>query len=167
MSDPTLHTERLVMRRAAPADAAEVARYHAKNRAYMAPFSPIRPDDRYSAQWWAANLEQELRGPNLRLFLAPLELPGRFIGDIDLSAVVLGPCHYCNLGYAMDEDEQGRGYMTEALRAVIPYAFEVMNLHRIHAGYMPHNVRSAAVLRKLGFTVEGYARDYIRIGGRW
>jgi ribosomal-protein-alanine N-acetyltransferase len=35
------------------------------------------------------------------------------------------------------------------------------------AGYVPHNIRSAAVLRRAGFTVEGYARDYILINGRW
>lgn len=167
MSDPTLHTERLVIRRPVPADAAEVAGYHTRNRPFMAPYSPIRPDDRYTAEYWADRLEMELKGPNLRLFMARREHPERFIGGIDLSAVTGEPCYDCNLGYQMDEEEQGKGYMTEALRAVIPYAFETMHLHRIHAGYMPHNVRSGAVLRKLGFAVEGFGRDHVRIAGRW
>jgi len=40
-------------------------------------------------------------------------------------------------------------------------------VHRIHANYMPHNRRSGAVLRRLGFVVDGFARDYLQINGRW
>ena len=57
--------------------------------------------------------------------------------------------------------------MTGALRLGIEYMFGEMNLHRISANYMPDNTRSGAVLKRLGFTVDGYARDYLRIDGRW
>jgi ribosomal-protein-alanine N-acetyltransferase len=57
--------------------------------------------------------------------------------------------------------------MVEAVGAAVGYAFAVLRLHRVMANYMPHNVRSAAVLRRAGFTVEGYARDYLLINGRW
>jgi len=42
-----------------------------------------------------------------------------------------------------------------------------MNLHRIMANYVPTNERSASVLKKLGFQVEGYARDYLYLNGKW
>ena len=45
--------------------------------------------------------------------------------------------------------------------------FREQHLHRISANYLPHNTRSAGVLKRLGFTVDGYARDYLRIDGRW
>lgn len=57
--------------------------------------------------------------------------------------------------------------MEEALRAAIRYAFADLRLHRVMANYMPANERSGRVLRRLGFTVEGYARDYLRIAGAW
>jgi ribosomal-protein-alanine N-acetyltransferase len=57
--------------------------------------------------------------------------------------------------------------MTEALRAACAYAFSGMGLHRLQANHLPENLKSAAVLRRLGFAVEGYARDFLLINGRW
>ena len=71
------------------------------------------------------------------------------------------------LGYNLDESEQGKGYMTEALTASIAYVFRVINVHRLNASYIPSNVKSARILRKLGFVVEGYARDFLFIDGKW
>ena len=53
------------------------------------------------------------------------------------------------------------------MRGIIAFAFGPLNLHRIRACYLPTNARSGAVLRRLGFVVEGYARDYLLIDGRW
>ena len=58
--------------------------------------------------------------------------------------------------------------MREALEeAAIPFVFNKMRIHRINANYLPRNERSGGLLRRLGFTVEGYARDYLYINGRW
>lgn len=57
--------------------------------------------------------------------------------------------------------------MYEALTAAVKYTFEEMNLHRIMANYMPANERSGKLLRQLGFTLEGYARDYLLLEGGW
>ena len=57
--------------------------------------------------------------------------------------------------------------MTEALSAAIPFVFETIGMHRIMANYMPANERSGALLRKLGFEVEGFARNYLYINGGW
>src|SRR4029077_11941499 len=83
------------------------------------------------------------------------------------SNIIRGPLQACFLGYALGERHQGTGVMTEALRLAIDYMFREMHIHRISANYMPHNTASAAVLKRLGFTVEGYSRDYLRIEGRW
>jgi len=50
--------------------------------------------------------------------------------------------------------------MTEALQLTIDFAFKQLNLHRLMANYSPTNVRSAKLLVRLNFVVEGYARDY-------
>jgi ribosomal-protein-alanine N-acetyltransferase len=57
--------------------------------------------------------------------------------------------------------------MYEALTAAIKYGFEELNLHRVMANYMPTNERSGKLLGRLGFTVEGYARNYLRLAGDW
>ncbi len=51
-----------------------------------------------------------------------------------------------------------------------PAVREVMARHRLHrvmATHLPENLRSARLLRRLGFAVEGYARDFLQINGRW
>ena len=71
------------------------------------------------------------------------------------------------LGYSVDARAEGKGIMTEALTALVAFAFGSLELHRIQANYMPSNERSGRVLKKLDFDVEGYARDYLFLGGAW
>lgn len=71
------------------------------------------------------------------------------------------------MGYALAENEQGQGYMTEALQVAVEYVFKELNMHRVMANYIPQNQRSGNVLMRLGFVVEGYAREYLLINGQW
>ena len=89
------------------------------------------------------------------------------IGNINLTMVVRGSLQSCILGYSLDAGAQGNGYMTEAVRAVVTFAFNDWRLHRVAAGYMPHNERSAAVLKRCGFAVEGTSPEFLLINGRW
>jgi ribosomal-protein-alanine N-acetyltransferase len=57
--------------------------------------------------------------------------------------------------------------VTKAVRALIPYVFEELKLHRLQASTLPENERSKAVLRRCGFREEGYARGLLRINGVW
>ena len=57
--------------------------------------------------------------------------------------------------------------MFEAVQCGLKFAFDEMNIHRVMANYMPTNKRSGALLRRLGFTEEGFARDYLFLNGRW
>ena len=57
--------------------------------------------------------------------------------------------------------------MSEAVAKAIEYMFEQQKLHRIMANYMPSNERSARLLHKLGFVVEGCAKKYLLINGQW
>lgn len=83
------------------------------------------------------------------------------IGEISLFDVVRGPMMKCILGYCLDEQQNGKGYMTEALHLIMKFAFKEANFHRIEAGVMPHNVGSIRVLEKAGFKKEGYARKNV------
>lgn len=73
----------------------------------------------------------------------------------------------CYLGYSVDHSYQGRGVMYEALDTLIQMVFSQFGLHRIMANYMPRNERSGRLLQRLGFEKEGYAKDYLKIAGRW
>jgi ribosomal-protein-alanine N-acetyltransferase len=57
--------------------------------------------------------------------------------------------------------------MTEALRAMVHYAFSTMDLSRIESACLPENVASRGVLEKCGYKYEGVAQAYIQINGRW
>jgi [ribosomal protein S5]-alanine N-acetyltransferase len=89
------------------------------------------------------------------------------LGWISLSEIVRSVFQAAYLGYMLAENAQGHGYMTEGVRAVVSFAFDELLLHRIMANYMPHNERSAAVLRRLGFTIEGTAKNYLYLDGGW
>jgi ribosomal-protein-alanine N-acetyltransferase len=89
------------------------------------------------------------------------------IGQISFTSYTRGPHQSCNLGYNIDHRFEGRGLMKEALVGAIQHAFQRLKFHRIAANYMPVNERSGRVLRRLGFNVEGYARDYLFLAGAW
>ena len=57
--------------------------------------------------------------------------------------------------------------MFEALSAAINYTFVTLGLHRVVANYIPNNKRSARLLARLGFEIEGRARKLLLINGEW
>ena len=60
-----------------------------------------------------------------------------------------------------------RGYMREAIRALVHYAFTDMGLSRIEAACLPENTASRSLLEQCGFKYEGVAQSYLQIAGRW
>ncbi len=86
---------------------------------------------------------------------------------ISFSGIVHDEFDCCWLGYRMDRALQGRGLMHAALAPAIAAMFERHRLHRILASHQPDNLRSAAVLRRLGFGIEGYSRDFMKVNGEW
>ena len=172
MNTPHLETDRLVLRVLDPRDAAVVAAYCERNRAHLAPWEPLRPEEYFTTAHWVRGLELgvTLFGSNLLVPFGvfPRATPvGPLLGRCTFSNIVRGPFQAAYLGFSLDRDAVGQGLMTEALRAAIRYAFDDLGLHRIMANHMPENTRSARLLRGLGFVEEGYAKDYLRIAGAW
>lgn len=172
VATPELITERLVLWMPGPEYADEMQRYFADNRAHLERWSPAAPPSFYTMAFWHKRLATMLRehadGTATRFSLSWRDRsPREVIGTASLTEITRGPLQSCLLGYGLDQRAQGRGVMTEALRAVIDYAFTTLKLHRIKANYTPTNRRSGAVLKRLGFVVEGYARDYLFINGAW
>ncbi len=148
-----------------------VVRYYLENRERLRPFDPERPPTFYEERFWRNQIRQNVddfvADRSLRLFVFPSDGSARIMGNISFSNFVRGVGQYCTVGYSLAGDAEGKGLMAEALGASLGHVFRVMNFHRVEANYMPHNVRSGKLLRRLGFTVEGYSRDYVRINGQW
>ncbi len=168
---PELQTERLVLKIAGPELARQRVAYETRNRAFHAPWSPVRPEEFFTEAFWVDRLTaaQEAARKKTRFNFTLLErrVNGHIIGALNFTEIVHGAFEACNVGYALDERAVGRGYMTEALKEGLRFVFEDLGLHRVMASYMPLNVRSGELLRRLGFRVEGFARDYLRINGEW
>jgi len=71
------------------------------------------------------------------------------------------------LGYVLHPDYQGKGIMSEAVKAVTDFAFNAMNLHSIEANINPENKASAKVLERAGFVQEAYFRENYYYDGRF
>ena len=69
------------------------------------------------------------------------------------------------LGYAMAHAHWGKGYMNEALTALVSHAFEVMELRRLEADVDPRNAASIRTLERLGFQREGFLRERWHVNG--
>jgi ribosomal-protein-alanine N-acetyltransferase len=92
---------------------------------------------------------------------------GHLVGEINLSSVHRGAFQSAYVGYWVDQQCAGRGYIPEALVLVIRFAFEDLHLHRLQVAIIPRNARSRRVVEKLGLREEGVARRYIEINGVW
>ncbi len=169
---PLLTTERLQLRAPDPAQAQAVADFHLRNRAHFARWDPPTPDAFFQAGFQAERLAMAARafaeGSGYRYWLVLPDEPQRIVGSVHFSQVARGAFHSAMLGYAIDAACEGRGLMTEALRGAIAEMFSPgVNLHRVQANHRPENRRSAATLARLGFQVEGLARNYLYIDGAW
>jgi ribosomal-protein-alanine N-acetyltransferase len=166
----SIETERLTIRLPQIADVPEVIRYYAENRAHLQPFSPAFGPDFAETATWLEQVSVRARefevAESFRAFLFDRDRP-RVLGNINLTQVQRGAFQSCVLGYNLASISQGKGYMTEAVAGVVAFAFGTWKLHRVAASYMPRNVRSAAVLQRVGFKVEGQAPAYLFINGRW
>lgn len=92
---------------------------------------------------------------------------GHVRGEINLSIVQRGPFQSAYIGYWIDEECAGQGYMPEALVVLMRYAFEDLHLHRVQVSIIPRNHNSRRVVEKLGIRNEGVAVRYLEINGAW
>jgi ribosomal-protein-alanine N-acetyltransferase len=164
-----LQGERIVLRPMARSDADAWVVVRARNRQYLAPFSPSSSLKDISRNGYLARLafyQQDWKDDRSYAFSIFLK-EGELIGGITINNIVRGAGQMATLGYWLDEGMSGKGYMTEAVGLAADFAFHALKLHRLQAGCLPHNTASRRVLEKCGFQEEGLARAYIKIDGKW
>ncbi|MBL8512484.1 MAG: GNAT family N-acetyltransferase [Betaproteobacteria bacterium] len=166
-----LETARLIIATPDAARAQGALDFVQRNAAHLKPWSPPAPDGIETLDHWLGVVEAAHQsfaaGTLIRLWISPRDDAARVIGSIGYSQIHRGP--FCNavLGYQIDAQCEGQGLMREALEAANAYMFTEQKLHRLAANYRPENVRSGKLLQRMGFTIEGYAKDYLYIDGAW
>lgn len=151
-----------------PEDAEDVLKYYVKNKEHLMPFEPDRDDNFYTLSAQKRILiegyKQYLNGDSVNFGIYKGK---KLIGKIQISNIVMGVFKSAFIGYSIDENEQGKGYMKEALGLVVKYAFEEMGLHRLEASTLIDNIKSQRVLTACGFEKLGINEKYLFINGKW
>lgn len=141
-----------------------------RNRAFLKPYEPSWAHDWSSMAYFQKRLSLQARNWQEDLacsFLIFKNEDGALIGGMNVNNICRGAAQYASLGYWLDEDHQGQGYMAEAVNLTVQYCFRQLRLNRVHAASLLHNTRSQNLLLRCGFTQEGMARNYLKINGRW
>lgn len=150
----------VTIRRASESDAAALIRGNRDSRAVHAPWvEPFTDLDGFN-RWFA-----ETRTGRKVAFVA--ESGGIIAGVVNLNEIVHGIFRSAYLGYYAMAGFGGRGLMTRAVELAVGLAFHELGLHRVEANIQPDNLRSRALVKRLGFHLEGYSPRYLRIAGAW
>jgi len=169
---PVLMGARVTLRAPRSADYTAWRDLRRSSRDFLKPFEPRWSESDLSPRVFSARLKrgrEEVRaGTDYSFFLFVREGGDeRLVGGITLSNIRRRAAQFVNLGYWMGQPYAGHGLMSEAVGAVVPFCFDALGLHRIHAAFMPHNKASRRVLEKNGFREEGFAESYLQIDGHW
>nr|WP_319473754.1 GNAT family N-acetyltransferase [uncultured Sphaerochaeta sp.] len=163
-------TERLLLRTVSISEVKEIQTFLLKNRMFLSPWEPLRDDVFYSEKSIIQRIEEEIlltsQEKQLSLYLTR-KGEESIIGNVTLSNIVRGPFQSCFLGYKLDEEATGRGYMREAVAKIVEIAFKDLRLHRIEANIIPRNKKSIQVVERSGFSFEGISKHYLKINGTW
>lgn len=167
---PVIYGEQLVLRMPQMNDYASWAELRAHSRDFLTPWEPewtstelTRASFRRRLRHYAKEYKDDA-GYAFFMFRASDDA---LVGGLTLSNVRRGVTQACALGYWVGAPHARQGYMTGAVRAVVPFVFDNLRLHRLEAACLPSNAASIGLLEKTGFTHEGLARRYLRINGRW
>ena len=152
----------------APEHAQNLLDYYIRNKKHLEPFEPLRDNSFYTYE-----VQKNILSDSYRQFLNGTAVDlGIFkddylIGKLKLSNIVYGIFKSGILGYSIDKDEQGKGYMKEAVNLVVNYAFEDLDLHRVEASALVDNEPSKHVLIGCGFKELGINKKCLYINGGW
>jgi [ribosomal protein S5]-alanine N-acetyltransferase len=91
----------------------------------------------------------------------------KIVGVVNLSQIFYRAFQNAYLGYYVDVSFAGQGLMSEGIHLAIDRAFHTLKLHRVEANIQPDNIASIHLVKKLGFTKEGYSRRYLKINESW
>ena len=158
----------VVVRNFTPDDAQELLEYYIRNNEHLREFEPVRDNSFFTYEAQRELLLESYRqlmtgvGSDLGIYL-----DGKLIGKAKISNIVYGVFKNGILGYSIDKNYEGRGYMKESINLIINYAKDYLDLHRLEASVLTTNEKSKGVLLSCGFEEIGLNKQYLYINGKW
>ncbi len=155
-----LITERLLLRSFLETDIPEIVRLLNDPAIAETTLNVPYPYDEAKARSWLASQRQERDAGIGYTFAIVRRDDDRLVGAIDIRP---NARHLkAEIGYWIGRPYWGRGYATEAARAVIRYGFEILGMNRIYASHFTENPASGRVMQKAGMQFEGVLRQDVR-----
>ena len=156
-TQPTLHTQRLILRPFSLADALAVQQLAGDRAVAASTLSIPHPyPDGLAEAWIRTHPEQFANGKAITLAITLID--NRLCGSIGLELVP--EFHLAELGYWIGVPFWGQGYCTEAAQQLIDYGFQELKLNRIQGTHYTDNPASGRVMEKLGMVYEGCRRQH-------
>ena len=161
-----LNTERLILREFNPNDWPAVLAYQS-DPLYLRYYDWTERTPEAVQEFVQMFLTQQEQQPRTKFQLAiTLRSDHQLIGNCGIR-MASADAHEGDIGFELSPKHWGRGYATEAARAVLTFGFTELHLHRIWSWCVADNVGSARVLEKIGMQPEGRLRDKEYYRGRW
>jgi ribosomal-protein-alanine N-acetyltransferase len=167
---PTIEGDGVMLRTPQIADFEEWVALRETSRDFLTPWEPTWPVDDLTRAAFRRRVKryaEDLRTDQGYAFLIMRSSDDALVGGLTLANIRRGVAQAGSLGYWTGLPFVRQGYMTAAVRAVIPFAFMSLRLHRLEAACIPTNTGSIRLLEKTGFVREGYSREYLCINGIW
>lgn len=163
-----LKGKRVIIRNFTSADAEELLEYYIRNKDHLKDFEPTRDDNFYKLEVQRKLLiesyKQLMVGTGMDL---GIYLDNDLIGKIKVSSIVHGVFKSAIIGYSIDKNFEGKGYMKESVALVEKYCKQYLDLHRLEASVLVDNNKSKSVLLGNGFEEVGINKKYLYINGKW
>lgn len=160
---PTLQTTRLILRPFEPSDAGDLVPLAGDRAIADTTLNIPYPYEKGMAERWIASHQEKFEAGESAVFAVVLRESNQLIGAIGLEIFLR--FLRAELGYWIGKPYWGRGFCTEAGRAVLEYGFTSLSLHRVHSSHFRRNLASGRVLQKLGMKHEGCAREHVEKWG--
>ena len=167
---PVIKGEGIYLRYPRPADYAVWAKLRGDSRDFLTPWEPVWADDELTRGAFRRRIkryQKETRLDSAYVFFVLRESDDALLGGCTLSNVRRGVTQCCTLGYWVGAKFARQGYMTKAVKVLVPFIFRTLGLHRIEAACLTDNDASKSLLARTGFQQEGLARRYLLINGKW
>jgi ribosomal-protein-alanine N-acetyltransferase len=168
--EPVLQGQTVTLRYPQMSDYPQWAALRGNSRAFLSPWEPTWAADELTRTAFRRRLrryQREIRNDVAYPFFVFRKADGVLMGGCTLTNVRRGVTQSAAIGYWIGAPYARQGHMYAALRAVQPFVFELLGLHRLEAACIPENEASRNLLLKVGFREEGRARRYLQINGEW
>lgn len=163
-----LKGKNILLRNLNPEDSEDLLEYYIRNEDHLRDYEPSRDKSFYTIEAQRDILLESYKGlMSGKCVDLGIYKDDKLIGKIKISNIVYGVFKNGIIGYSMDKDYQGRGYMKEALNLALRYARDELELHRLEASVLVDNERSKNVLTSCGFKEVGLNEKYLFINGGW